>query len=114
MKNQDHFLCYEDNNGGGFDVSYSHEKEINLEETSKNLDFKVSTFQSKCENIYYNISLYDYVTQKEYSAGYFYIKNYSGIIGKLETTALYDIISIGNELTEEIFYNRLKKEGEKD
>ena len=104
-KNQKYYLCYDDENGG-FDVSYNNNTDLNLEETSKHLDFKISTYQSKSENIYFYVSLFDYQTKKEFSCGYFYIKNYSGVIGKLETIALYDIISIGTELTEEIYQGK--------
>lgn len=100
----DFWFCYSDPDyTWGYDLSYSHDIEINLEETSYNLDFRITTFQSRAENIYFYVSLHDYVTCKEYKTGYYYIKNYSGIIGKNELLALNDIIQAGTELTNKIY-----------
>lgn len=85
------------------DVSYGGDKEIDLTETSGDLDFKVSTFQSRGENVYFNISLFDYDTKEERPTGYFYIKNYTGEIGENELKALSYIIKAGNQITKEIF-----------
>jgi len=98
--------CYHDEKEQkSFDLSWNNEKDIDLTQTSYNLDFKVSTFQSRSENIYFNISLFDYETKKEIDAGYYYIKNYTGIIGTLETKALLDIIEAGTEITNKIYFD---------
>jgi len=89
----------------GVDLNYIWDVEIDLTQTSYNLDFKVSTYQSRNENIYFYISLYDYETKKEFAAGYYYIKNYTGTIGSLETIALLDIIEAGTKLTHTIYWN---------
>ena len=81
----------------------SNGKEINLTNTSYDLDFKVSTYQSRGENIYFNISLYDYRKKEEHDAGYFYIKNYTGEISLTECKILADIIQTGNKITADIF-----------
>lgn len=100
------WYCYHDEKEEkSFDLSWNNEKEIDLTQTSYNLDFKVSTFQSRSENIYFNISLFDYETKKEIDAGYYYIKNHTGIIGALETEALLDIIEAGTEITNKIYFD---------
>lgn len=78
-------------------------EKIDITQTSGNLDFKVSTYQSRGENIYFNISLYDYEKKTEHKAGYFYIKNNTGTIGLNETKALFYIMQAGNDITEKIF-----------
>lgn len=82
----------------------SHGLEIDLTKTSCNLDFKVSTYQSKSENIYFNVSLYDYETKETTNAGYFYIKNYHGEVSENDLKALFYIMQAGNKLTNDIFY----------
>lgn len=91
-----------------YDILPGEAVDIDLTQTSYNLDFKVSTYQSKSENIYFYISLFDYETKKEYNAGYFYIKNYTGVIDKESCLALYEIISEGNNITESIFWDYQK------
>lgn len=81
----------------------TNEENIDLTNTSYDLDFKVSTFQSRGENVYFNVSLYDYRKKEDHPAGYFYIKNYTGEISFIECKILSDIIQAGNELTTEIF-----------
>lgn len=78
-------------------------EKIDITKTSGNLDFKVSTYQSKDENVYFNISLFDYDTKEDHHTGYFYIKNYTGEIGETELKALSYIIKAGNQITSEIF-----------
>lgn len=102
----------------GYFNGYEIEKELNTEinpacegnrekvditKTSGNLDFKVSTYQSMGENVYFNISLFDYDTKEDHPTGYFYIKNYTGEIGETELKALSYIIKAGNQITKEIF-----------
>lgn len=84
------------------DIGY-HGVVRDLTQTSCNLDFKVSTFQSRSENIYFNVSLFDYDTKETTDAGYFYIKNYTGEISENELKALYHIMITGNKITEKIF-----------
>lgn len=90
------------NRGKQTDIG-SRSKDIDLTKTSYNLDFKVSTYQTRCENVYFNISFYDYQKKEETEAGYFYIKNFTGEITSKELEALADIIAIGNELTTRIY-----------
>ena len=86
-----------------FDISYNGDQVIDITQTSGNLDFKISTYQSRSENVYFNVSLYDYNTNKEINAGYFYIKNYTGEIGPEELQALALIIEAANQITATIF-----------
>lgn len=86
----------------GFDVD-ARGVDIDPAETSRNLDFKISTFQSRSENIYFNVFLYDYETKKDYFIGYFYIKDNNGIINAEHLQALAEIIAAGNIETENIF-----------
>ena len=101
------WYCYHDEKmeEWGYDLSWNSLEEIDLTKTSYNLDLKVSTYQSRSENVYFYISLFDYSTHKEYTAGYYYIKNYTGLIGKNELIALNDIIEIGTDITNEIYRN---------
>lgn len=89
----------------GFDVSF-RSKQLDITDSSYNFDFQATTYQSKDENIYFNISLFDYETGKTYDAGYFYIKDNNGIINGDHLRALAKIIEVGNEYTENIFINR--------
>lgn len=102
------WYCYHEQNNTdlpGIDLNYSKEIEIDLTETSYNLDFRISTYQSRSENVYFFISLWDYDTKKEIPAGHYYIKNNTGIIGKLEAVALLDIIQAGTDLTNKIYWD---------
>lgn len=86
----------------GFDIGFKS-VEIDLTETSRNLDFEISTYQSKDENIYFNVSLLDYDTAKKYDCGFFYIKDNRGEINAAHLQALALIIAKGNEITDRIF-----------
>lgn len=86
-----------------FDVDYNGDQVIDITQTSGNLDFKISTYQSRSENVYFNVSIYDYNSNKEINAGYFYIKNYTGVIGPEELQALALIMEAANKITENIF-----------
>ena len=89
--------------GGCFDVSFCQDQEIDITKTSFNLDFVVKTFQSRGENIYFNIILFDYETKIEYFAGCFYIKDNRGMINNNHLQALSYIIESGNQKTAEIY-----------
>lgn len=45
---------------------------------SYNIDFRIEIEQTWRENVYFNITLYNYNDSEEVNLGYFYIKNYSG------------------------------------
>ena len=86
-----------------FDVSYGDEQILNLTETSGDFDFKVTTQQTRSENVYFQVNLYDYRKKQDIYAGFFYIKNYTGLIGSEELKALNLIMQAGNERTQQIF-----------
>lgn len=85
------------------DVSYGDDQILDLTETSGDLDFKVTTQQTRSENVYFQVNLYDYRKKQDIYAGYFYIKNYTGLIGSDELKALNLIMQAGNKRTEAIF-----------
>lgn len=78
---------------------------VDVSKTSYNLDFCVSTEQSKSENVYFNCSLFDYETKKSYDLGYFYFKDNNGCINKNMMLFLADIIAVANDIMENIFRN---------
>lgn len=88
--------------GLSFDVSASG---INFDytKTSGNLDMRVTTNQTRSENIYFEVSIFDYDTKKSYNVGYFYIKDNNGIIAAEHLKALYTIIDEGNQITADIW-----------
>ena len=87
-----------------FDVS-SRGLDFDINQTSHNLDFSVSTFQTRSENVYFNCFLYDYETKERHDIGYFYIKDNNGLISADHLKALYLIIQTGTIITEKIFNN---------
>ena len=86
-----------------YDVSYGDAPTLDITKTSGNLDFTVKTFQSRSENIYFYVGLYDYERREDIPAGYFYIKDNHGRINRDHTRVLYDIIDAGTDITESIF-----------
>lgn len=72
-------------------------------ETSYNLDFRISTQQTRFENVYFNCYMYDYNTDKEYPLGYVWFKANQGEINREMMMWMADIISKGNEITSRIF-----------
>ena len=92
-----HFICRY-----GLDLGV-HSKEFDVTKTSGNLDFRIETYQTRFENVYFNIYLYDYNTNEEYDIGYFYFKANNGRINKEMMMFMADILEKGNEITERIF-----------
>ena len=88
---------------GSFDIGYHTKEELNPDETSKNLDFQIRTYQTRFENMYFNIIAYDYETKKDYDLGYLYIKDNGGEIGATHGWIAYTIIREGQILTNKIF-----------
>ena len=81
--------------GSGINFDYT--------QTSGNIDMQVKTNQSRSENIYFEVSIFDYDTKRSYNVGYFYIKDNNGVISADHLKALAIIISAGNEITADIW-----------
>lgn len=71
--------------------------------TSGNLDFRVETYQTRFENVYFNCYLYDYKTEIKYHIGYFYFKDNKGEINWEMMSQMAEVIEKGNEITSRIF-----------
>lgn len=76
---------------------------LDITETSGNLDIKFQTEQTHSENIYFNITIYDYNKKTETKAGYLYIKHNRGVIDEAAMKVLYKAIQAANEITADIF-----------
>lgn len=77
--------------------------DIDITETSANLDIQFTTQQTHSENIYFDITIYDYNKKTELKAGYIYIKHNRGMIDEKAMQVLYKAIQAANEITAEIF-----------
>ena len=77
--------------------------EIDITQTSGNIDIQFKTEQTHSENIYFDITIYDYNKKTELKAGYIYIKHNRGMIDEKAMQVLYKAIQAANEITAEIF-----------
>lgn len=76
---------------------------VDITETSGNLDIQFTTQQTHSENIYFDITIYDYSKKTETNAGFIYIKHNRGMIDEKAMQVLYKAIQAANEITAEIF-----------
>lgn len=77
--------------------------EVDITETSGNIDIQFKTEQTHNENIYFNIIIYDYIKKTEIKAGYIYIKHNRGVIDADAMQVLYKAIQAANQISADIF-----------
>lgn len=77
--------------------------EIDITETSGNIDIQFKTEQTHSENVYFNITIYDYNKKTETNAGYIYIKHNRGVIDADAMQVLYKAIQAANQISADIF-----------
>lgn len=95
-----------------YDIGYFSRRNINISEIkSCNYDFMIKTYQTRMENIYVDVIMYDYVTEETVNLGYFYLKNFTGkFILKRDFKMIQFVISAFNNITDDIWENQNNKD----
>lgn len=81
----------------------AHGPELDITKTSGNIEIQFTTYQTHSENVYFNISIYDYNEKTTTDAGYIYIKHNNGMIDNDAIQVLYKAIQAANRISSDIF-----------
>lgn len=87
----------------GLDLGLSGNNDFDISQTSKNLDFRMSSYQTKNEKVYFECYFWDYEKKTDFFLGSFYFKDNGGTMSKNMMLFAYDILCEGNKITKRIF-----------
>ena len=79
------------------------DKQYEIIKNGCNCDIQVTIEQTCNENIYFNLTLYDYNTKEKIDLGYIYSKNFRGFFDVGDGKFLVDLYKSINKMTERLF-----------